>query len=54
MRDRGIEMIAFGWGDYEMDDLKDIAGCSSCDRILTASSAGNLMDRVQEIVEEIC
>jgi len=54
MRNKGIEVIAIGWGNYEMDDLRDIAGCDNCDRILTASSAGDLSNRVQEIVEEIC
>merc|ERR1712048_961489 len=52
MRNRGIEMIAMGWGDYEMDDLRDIA--SNNNDILTASSSGDLKNKITDLIEVVC
>ena len=49
----GIDMIAVGWGGYDINDLKDITG-GDMSNIVTATSTSNLMQKITPLIETVC
>lgn len=49
VRNQGVEMIALGWGGFNIDDLKDISN-----PILTADDPADLANNIAPLIETIC
>lgn len=54
MRDKGIEMIAVGFGDYNMAQLQDIANDPDEEYLFTGTNADDLKNIFEDVTNTVC